>query len=155
MLSGLAANQRSAGLDTALCHAAHDLGDLFGDVLAAGDVVQEEKGLGAAADNVVNAHGNGVDANGVMLVHENGQLDLGAAAVGAGNENGLFHTGDGQTKATAEAAHIVQTACVFGAGNVLLHQLNSLVTGGDIHTGGGVAGRMGIFMIHDDAPFRK
>ena len=83
VLGSLAANQGRAGLDTALGHTAHDLGNFLGNVLAAGDVVQEKQGLCAHADNVVDAHGNGVDADGVVLVHEDGQLHLGAAAVGA------------------------------------------------------------------------
>jgi hypothetical protein len=31
---------------------------------------------------------------------------------------------------------------------MLLHQFNSLVAGGDIHTGGSVAGGLGILVIH-------
>ena len=149
MLGSLAADQGSAGLDTAFGHTADDLGDLLGDVLAAGNVVQEEQGLCAAADDVVDAHGHGVDADGVMLVHQDGQLDLGAAAVGAGDQHGLLIAGHGQAEAAAEAAHIVQAALVAGPGNVLLHQLHSPVTGGDVHTGGSVAGGIGILVIHD------
>ena len=45
-----------------------DSGNSLGDVLAASDIVKEEKGLCAAADNVVDAHCHTVDANGIVLV---------------------------------------------------------------------------------------
>ena len=110
MLGGFPADERRAGLDAALRHAAHDLGDFLRHVFAAGDVIQEKQGLRAHADDVVDAHGHGVDADGIVLVHEDGQLDLGAAAVGAGDQNRLLHPGDVQAEAAAEAAHVVQAA---------------------------------------------
>ena len=148
VLGGLAANQGGAGLNAALCHTGHNLGNLFGDVLAAGNVVQEEQGPGTAADNVVDAHGNTVDANGVVLVQQLGDSQLGAYAVGAGDQHRLLHACNGQTKAAAEAAHVIQAALVLGAGNVLFHQLYGPVTGGDVHTGGSVAGRLGVVVFH-------
>ena len=152
MLGGLAANQGSTGLDTALCHTGNNLGNLLRIILAAGNVIKEKQGLCTDTDNVVDTHGDGVDADGIVLIHKNGKLDLGAAAVCTGNQNRLFHTGNGQAEAAAKAAHIVQTTLVSGAGNVLLHQLNGPVAGGDIHTGSRVAGRLGILVIHDLAP---
>ena len=145
MLGSFTANQCGAGLDTAFRHTANNGSDLLREVLAASDVVQEEQGLRAAADNVIDAHGNRIDADGIMLIHQHGKLYLGAAAVGTGDQNRLFHTGNGQTKAAAKAAHIVQAAFIFGALNVLLHQFNSLVTGGDIHTGCCIALRETLF----------
>ena len=44
MLGRFTADERTAGLDAALRHARHNLGDLLGEVLAAGDVIQEEQG---------------------------------------------------------------------------------------------------------------
>ena len=87
---------------------------------------------------------------GVVLVHEDGQLHLGAAAVGAGNQHGLFHACHRQTEAAAEAAHVVQAALVAGAGNVSLHQFNCLITSSDIHACCGVALRSG--MLHNKLP---
>ena len=152
-LGGLAADEGSTGLDTALGHTAHDGGDLLGDVLTAGNVVQEEQGLCAHADDVVDAHSHGVDADGVVLVHEDGQLHLGAAAVGAGDQNGLGHTRHVEAEAAAEAAHVVHAALVLGAGNVPLHQLDRLVAGGNVYAGGGVAFGLGIRM-HGSISFR-
>ena len=62
------------------------------------------------ADDVVDAHGHAVDADGVVLVHQLGQAELGAHAVGAGDQHRLLHPGNGQAEAAAEAAHVVQTA---------------------------------------------
>ncbi len=87
VLGGLAANQGAAGLDAALRHAGDDGGDFLRLVFADGDIVQEEQGPGAAADDVVDAHGHAVDADGVVLVQQLGQAQLGAHAVGAGDEN--------------------------------------------------------------------
>ena len=68
MLGSLAADQRGTGLDAALGHAAYDFRNALGHIFAAGDVVQEEQGPGAAADHIVDAHGNTVNADGVVLI---------------------------------------------------------------------------------------
>ena len=83
-----------------------------------------------------------------MLVHQNRQLYLGAAAIGTGDQNGLFHTVDGKTKAAAEAAHIVQAAFVTGTGNMLFHQFHRSVASGDVYAGSGVRCGEGILVIH-------
>src|SRR5699024_965878 len=101
---GLAAHQSAAGLHAALGHAGHQLGDFFRHVFAAGDVVQENQRLGAGADDVVDAHGHAVDAHGVVLVHQKGDFQLGAHAVGAGDQHGVGHIGAVQLKQAAEAA---------------------------------------------------
>ena len=68
MLGGLAADEGAAGLAAALRHAGDQGGYLLSLIFADGDVIQEEKGLGAAADDVVDAHGHAVDTHGVVLV---------------------------------------------------------------------------------------
>ena len=145
MLGRLAAHQRAVGLDAALGHALDDLCDLLRDVAAAGDVVQEDQRLGTGADDVVDAHGHAVDADGVMLVQEHGQLQLGADAVGAGDEDRVLVTGAVQLKQAAEAAQTADAVLVHGAGDILLHQFNGTITGGDIHTGCCVAFRIALF----------
>ena len=148
MFGGLAADQGRTGLDAALGHAANDLGNALRHIFAAGDIIQEKQRLCAAADHIVDAHGNAVNADGVVLVQKLGNAQLGAHAIGAGDQHRLLHSGNGQAKAAAEAAYIVQAAFVFGPGNVLLHQLHGLVAGSDVYTGSGVAGRLRVFMIH-------
>ena len=143
VLGGLTADQRRAGLHAALGNAGNDSGDLLGNVFAARDIVQEEKGSCAAANNVVDTHGDGINADGVVLVHEDRELDLRAATVRAGNENGLLHT-HGKSEAAAEAADVVDASLVAGARDMCLHEFNSLVAGGDINTGRCVAFGFGI-----------
>ena len=84
-LGGLAADQRAAGLNTAVRHALDDVRYLFRNIFAQGNIIKEDQGLCAAADDVVDAHCNAVDAHGVMLVQHEGNLQLGANAVGAGD----------------------------------------------------------------------
>ena len=148
MLRRLTANQGGAGLDAALSHTAYDFRNTLRHVFAAGNVIQKKQRLRAAADHVIDAHGHAVDADGIVLVQEHGDFQLGTHAVGTGNQNGLLHTGDGQAEAAAEAAHIVQAPFIPGPGNVLLHEFHGLVTGSDVYTGSGVAGRLRILVIH-------
>ena len=57
--------------------------------LAAGEVVEEEQRLGALHQDVVDAHRDQVDADGVVPVEREGELELGADAVGAGDQDRL------------------------------------------------------------------
>ena len=147
MFSRFAAYQGATGLNAALGHALDDLGDLLGNVLAAGNVIQEDQGLGTGADDVVDAHGHTVDADGIVLVHVLGHAQFGADTVGAGDQDRMLHAGAIQFKQAAEAA---QTAdAVFGhrAGYILLHQFDRAVAGRNIHAGSGVAGRIAFFHV--------
>ena len=151
-LGGLPADEGGPGLHAPLGHAGDDLGDLLRHVFPAGDVVQEEQGLGPHADDVVDAHGHAVDAHGVVLVHEEGQLQLGAHPVGAGDQNGVGDPRQVQFKQPAEAADVRQGAGGHGLGNVGLHELHRFVPGGDVHPGGGVAVGSRL-LIHDTHSF--
>ena len=71
---GFAADERAAGLHTALRHAGDNRRNLFRHILAAGDIIEEEKRTRTAANDVVYTHGDTVDADGVMLVHEKRKL---------------------------------------------------------------------------------
>ena len=142
----LAANQGAAGTDTALCNAAHNVSNLLGDIFAAGNIIQEEQRLGAAADDVIDAHGNTVDANGIMLVKKHGNFQLCSHPVGAGYQHRLRNAFQIQAKAAAEASHIIQAALVSGALNMLFHQFYGLVAGGNVNTGSSVA--LGITFLH-------
>ena len=83
-----------------------------------------------------------------MLVQELGNAQLGAHAVSAGDQHRLLHARHRQTEAAAEAAHVIQAALIPGAGHMLLHKFHGLVTGGNVHTGSGVAGRLRILVFH-------
>ena len=119
MLGCFAAHQGAAGLHAALGHAFDDLGDLLGNVLAAGNVVQEDQRLGAGADDVVDAHGHAVDADGIVLVHVLGHTQFGAHTVGAGDQDRMLHTGAVQLKQTAETAQAADAVFGHRAGHIL------------------------------------
>ena len=155
MLCRFAADERAAGLNTALCNAGDDGGYLFGHVFANGDVIKKEQGLCTAADHVVYTHGNAVDADGVMLVHELCQTELGAHAVRAGDENGLRHPGKIGSKEAAEAANVRNHTGDMGALDVCTHQLDALVTGSDVHAGCRVGGGAGFFHVDHSFPFQQ
>ena len=131
MLGGLTADERAARLHAAFRDAADDLGDALGHVPAAGDIVEKEKRLCAAADDVVDAHGDAVDADRIVLIEKLGDAELGADAVRARNEHGLLHPRHVEREEAAEAADI-RLAVGHGARDVLLHELHRAVARGDV-----------------------
>ena len=132
---GFAADQRGTGLYTAVGHTGHDLLKQCRVVLAAGDVVKEEQRLGALGGDVVDAHGHAVDADGVVLVGQLGDHELGAHAVGAGDEDRLLVAQGGQIEQAAEAADAADHAGAVRAGHVRLDALDDFVPGFDAHAG--------------------
>ena len=104
MLGGLAADQARS---RRCSQPRGDALDHFGghvDVEPLADVViEEEQRLGALDQNVVDAHRHQVDADRVVLAEREGQLELGADAVGAGDQHRLAKA-LGQLDQRAEAA---------------------------------------------------
>jgi hypothetical protein len=92
-LGGLAAEQRAAGLATAVDDAADQRLDEVGGEHAAGDVVEQEQRLRAGDQQVVDAHRHEVDADRVVAVHGDRDQQLGADAIGAGHEHRLRDAG--------------------------------------------------------------
>ena len=90
VLGGLAAEEDALGAHAALVDAGDDVGDLLGHDLADHEVVEEEQGDGAAGGDVVDAHRDEVDADGGQPADAAGDLDLGAHAVGAGDQHGVL-----------------------------------------------------------------
>ncbi len=155
--SGFSADEAGAGLDAALGHALDDGGDPVGVVLPAGDVVQEEEGLGPQADDVIDAHGHGIDSDGVVGVHVEGQLELGPDPVGPGDQDGLF-IALGELEEAAEAPDGGEDPGAVGPGQVVFHELNGPVAGGDIDAGLGIGGGVGLVFIGGHAysfPFQQ
>ena len=145
VLGSLAAHQGAASLHAALCHALDDLSDLLGDIAAAGDVIQKDQGLCTGADHVVDAHCHAVDADGVVLIQQHGDAQLGAHAVGAGDQHRALNTGAVQLKQAAKAAQTADALLGHRTGNVLLHQLHRAVTRRNVNAGGLVAFRIALF----------
>ena len=136
--SGLAAEQGAAGLAAAFAHAGDHIGGLGHVELAAGEIIEEEEGLGAEHEAVVHAHGHEVDAHGVVLIELEGELELGAHAVGAGDEHRRLHSRDVGTEEAAEAADVGNDAMRVRAGDHGFDALDQLIAGIDIDTGRGV-----------------
>ena len=135
-LRHLAPHQRAPCLLAAAGHPADDLLHLVGHELLHGQVVEEEDGAGAHGEHVVGAHGHQVDADGVELARLLSHQQLGAHAVGGGDQNGLLHLGH-----LIEGGEAPQRAQDPGDTG-LFHQrgdaAHGLLTGGDVHPGGGV-----------------
>ena len=134
-LGGLAADQAAIGLHAAVGHAGDDLLKQGRIVLAAGDVIQEEQRLGALGGDIVDAHGHAVDADGVVLVGHLGHDQLGADAVGAGNQHWLLVTQGGEIEQAAESADAADHARTVGARHVGLDTLDDFVTGLNAYAG--------------------
>ena len=123
------------GLHASVGHAGDDLFEQRRIVLAAGDVVEEEQRLGALGGDIVDAHGHAVDADGVVLVGQLGDHELGAHAVGAGDENRRLVAQGGQIEQAAEAADAADHARTVGARHVGLDTLDDFVTGLNAYAG--------------------
>ena len=74
--------------------------------LAGGEIVEEEQRLGALREQVVDAHGDEVDADGVVPAGLDGDLELGADAVGGGDEDRVREAGRLEIEQRAEAAEV-------------------------------------------------
>ncbi len=75
--------------------------DLFNNArprLADGDIVKEEKRLGAASHHIIGVHGDQVDTDGVVLVQSLGDLYFGADAVGSRGKDHLSEPEDPRVK---------------------------------------------------------
>jgi hypothetical protein len=88
-LGSLAADQGAAGQFATAGDALDHIGRARHIQLAAGKVIEEEQRLGALHQDIVDAHRDQVDADGVMPLQVEGELELGADAVGAGNQHRL------------------------------------------------------------------
>ena len=131
-LGGLAADQGAAGLLAAAGDAADHRDRGVHVELAGGEVVQEEQRLGALDQDVVDAHGDQVDADGVVAAQLLGQLELGADAVGAGDQHRLAVLA-GQVEQGAEPAQAAHHLRAEAAPHQRLDPLHDLVAGVDVH----------------------
>ena len=139
VLGGLPADEGAARLHAALGHAGDNGGDFLREVFAAGNVVQKEQGLCAAANHIVDAHGHRVNADGVVLVQQHGDFQLGAHPVRAGDQNGLLHPGKIRSEQPAKASNAGHDSGDDGAGHMFFHQFHRLIACGYVHPGGLVA----------------
>src|SRR5581483_11407587 len=124
-LRRLPAQERRAALPAAFHDALqHALGALQVQ-LARRVVIEKEKRLGAAGDKIVDAHGDEIDADRLVLVEIESQLELGADAVGAGDEAPAAPL-DLEREQSGEAAD---------GGRALADMLDELVGEADVDSG--------------------
>ena len=103
--------------------------------LAAGEIVEEEQRLGALHDEVVDAHRDEIDADRVVASGLDGELDLGADAVGGGDQHRVGEAGALEVEQPAEAADLGVGAGPRGRAHQRLDQLDHAVAGIDVDAG--------------------
>ena len=106
----LAADQGAVGLHAAVADALDEIARQGRIVLRHREVVEEQQRLAAGAEAVVDRHGDEVDADRVVLVHQRGDLELGADAVGAGDEDGMAIVAGEQPAVVVEAEQAGEAA---------------------------------------------
>ena len=137
-LGGFAADERAAVGAAGFGDAADDG---FDDVVfepAGGEVVEEEERRGALDGDVVDAVVDEVGADGVVDAELEGDLELGAYAVGGGDQHGVGKLGQVEREEAAEAADLAQHLLVEGLAGEHLDALLGAVAGGDVDAGVGV-----------------
>jgi len=151
-LGGLAADQRAACLlatgGDALDHPRRGR-----DVeLAAGEIIEEEQRLGALHQDIVDAHRDEIDADRVVAVELECEFELGADAVGAGNQH-RFAVLAGNPAQRAETADTGEHFGPHGFPGKRLDVLHERVAGVDIDTGIAIGQWIGTVRCAHGAPF--
>ena len=129
---GFASDKGAAGFFAALGDAFNHVGSTGDIEFAAGEIVEEEQRLCALNQNIVDAHGDEVDADGVVFVPIEGEFELGAYAVGAADEDGIF-VFFADFDQCAEAAQITQHFGTHGAFGKRFDVFDQLVACVDVH----------------------
>ena len=128
---GFAADERRIRLRAAVGDAFDDVGGDFGFEFAAGEVVEEVLRRGAVAEDVVDAHGDGINADGVVFAEGKGNFQLGADAIGAGDEDGVLVAA--QVVKGAKGADLSEDAGVVGRTRVALDAGDGVITRFFVH----------------------
>tara|TARA_R110002126_G_scaffold97104_3_gene226608 strand:- start:1467 stop:2048 length:582 start_codon:yes stop_codon:yes gene_type:complete len=102
---GLATDQGGSGLAAAFGDPGNNRAGRFDIELAGGVVIEEEQRLGALHDQIVHAHGNEVRANAGIVSGIDREAELGADAIGRGDENRILETGGFRIEDTTKAAN--------------------------------------------------
>ncbi len=113
--------------------------------LPAREVIEKEERLGALHENVVHAHRDEVDADGVVPAVLERELELGADAVGAGDQHRLA-VALRDLEQRAEAADAREHLGAQRALGERLDALDQRIAGIDVHAG--VAVREGGVVLH-------
>ncbi len=152
---GLAADQRAARQDAALGDAGDDA---FRDVHreASGRVVvEEEEGLRALDDDVVRAHGDEVLADAVVQSGVDREPQLGADAVGAGDQDRPAPAALGDLDHRAEAADAGQHFRPMRTRDARLDALDEFLAGVDVDAGIPVSQRGAVCHLGESGLVRR
>jgi hypothetical protein len=141
-LRGFAADEGAAVGAACIGQAGDDLLRNFAVEAASGEVVEEEERGCALDGDVVDAVVDEVGADGVMDAELEGELELGADAVGRGDQDWLLVFAV-ETEEAAEAADLAEHVAGEGALGEVLDALFGAIAGGDVDAGVGVGGRGG------------
>ena len=114
-----------------------------GPQLPRADVIQKEKRFRAENGDVVDAMIDEVLADGVVAVQGEGDFQLGAHAVGAGDQDRLAEFLGVEGKQAAEAAHVAEHLAAAGGGEQAGQRGLDFVAQADVHAGGGIS-----FLLH-------
>ncbi len=114
-LGGFAAHEGAARTPASFGDAGHEAAADIGVETAARIVVEEEQRLGALHDDVVDAHRHQVDADRVGHGGLDRDLELGADAVGAGDQDRVGEACRLEVEQAAEAAQSAHHAGAVGA----------------------------------------
>ena len=137
-------------------------GEAFDQVLehfrlkfAGADVIEEKERFRAEDCDVVDAVIDQVLADRVVLAHGEGELELGADAIDAGDEDGLLVFFGVEGEEAAEAADLAEDFAAVSGGEQLGEGGFDLVPKIDIHTGFRVCFLTGHFSWRDSREIRR
>ena len=131
-LGGLAPDQRAAGFPAALGDPRDDRGGRLRIELAAGEVVQEEQRFCTLHHEVVDRHRHEVNPDTAMQAGLDRNLDLGANAIGRGDQNRILEAGRLQVEQSAETADFGLSAGSRRGADHRLDEIDQAIAGVDI-----------------------
>jgi len=116
------------------------------------EVVQEEERFRTLDDDVVHAHGDEVDADPAVAADVPGDEQLGADAVGRGDENGIAEPGLTEVERRPEPAQLRRRAAAFGRCRETCYVAHDRGTGVDVDAGVAVAIALAAWITHSRLP---
>ncbi len=134
-LGGLTPDQRAARLAAALGDALDDPGGLVDRQFAGREIIEEHQRLGALAHEIVDAHGDEIDAHRVEAPGVDRDPQLGADAVGGGDQDRIAVARRLQIEEPAEPAETRDHPGPVGRLGRRLDPLDERVPGIDVDTG--------------------
>ena len=136
-----AADQRTTGVFAAFGNTGDDAGGGIDIELAAAKIIEEKQGFGPLYQNIVGTHGDEVDTDRIVPLQIKGQLELGANAVGTGDQHRLT-VALGNFEQSTKATKIAEDALAHGFFGERLDALDQFIARADIDPGIAVGKRL-------------